>query len=256
MYILLNDTKVNVVSETHDYNLFSMTIQSDLDLGSLYNLFDSNDLSEIKLYSDEGKLIGFFTDYTIIETFYYTPATNTSLINLMKHKVEDIKVGLDQCLEQIDQVKTQVGHIIDGDLSKQSEYALSILVQAFTDQQAINCVLLYDQWEADKHYLVDDRIRYNGILYKCKQEHDSQSQYTPNLIPAIWDIVSNSDQGTIDNPIIVPEQFSSMEYIKGKYYLEGQIKYLMNREGMEDGEKISLTFKPSQLVGHYFEIVE
>ena len=32
--------------------------------------------------------------------------------------------------------------------------------------------------------------------------------------------------------------------------------YIMNREGMDDGESVSLTYKPSALVGQYFEIVE
>ncbi len=47
-----------------------------------------------------------------------------------------------------------------------------------------------------------------------------------------------------------------MVYVKGKYYLEDDKKYLMNRQGMEDGEEISLTFKPSQLIGQYFKLVE
>lgn len=36
-----------------------------------------------------------------------------------------------------------------------------------------------------------------------------------------------------------------MEYVKGKYYKEGEVLYLMNRDGMEDGDKVSLTYKPS-----------
>ena len=80
---------------------------------------------------------------------------------------------------------------------------------------------------------------------------------TPDLIPALWDIINgDSEKGTIGNPIIIPEVVSSMEYEYGKYYLEDGVLYLMNREGMKEGDKISLTFKPSQLVGHYFKVVE
>lgn len=256
MYIILNDTKINVKSENHDHNLFSLTIQSDLDLGSLYNTFASNGLSEIKLYSDDDKLLGVYKDYTIIETFYYIPSSDTSFINLMKYKVEDIKTGLDQCLEELDQVKDEVSSIVNGDLSKQSEYALSVLAITFTDEQAVKCVLLYEEWKPNVNYQEGDRKRYNGILYKCKQSHTSESQYTPDLIPAIWDIISEEDQGTKENPIVIPEDFSSMEYIKGKYYVQNGVLYLMNRQGMEDGEKISLTYRPSELVGQYFEIIE
>ena len=75
-------------------------------------------------------------------------------------------------------------------------------------------------------------------------------------MPALWDIINpDKNNGTIDNPIVVPETVSSMVYVKGKYYLEGDTLYLMNRQGMNDGDEISLTYKPSQLIGHYFEVV-
>lgn len=123
------------------------------------------------------------------------------------------------------------------------------------DKTAKEVRYLYDKWEPDKDYITGDRKRYDDNLYKCKQDHKSQAQFTPDLIPALWDIIADEQQGTIDDPIIVPNIISSMVYIKGKYYLEDSVLYLMNREGMADGEEISLTFKPSQLVGHYFEVV-
>lgn len=124
------------------------------------------------------------------------------------------------------------------------------------DKTAREVRYLYDKWKRDKDYITGDRKRYGDNLYKCKHDHKSQAQYPPDLIPAIWDIIAVEQQGTIDDPIIVPDTVSSMVYVKGKYYLEDSVLYLMNREGMADGEEISLTFKPSQLIGHYFEIVE
>lgn len=124
------------------------------------------------------------------------------------------------------------------------------------DSNAYEVRYLYDKWERDKDYITGDRKRYGDNLYKCKHNHTSQAQYPPDLIPAIWDIIADGQQGTIDDPIIVPDTISSMVYVKGKYYLEDSVLYLMNREGMTDGEEISLTFKPSQLIGHYFKIVE
>lgn len=123
-----------------------------------------------------------------------------------------------------------------------------------TDAYEVRC--LYDPWEPDTDYEVGDRRLNGDILYKCKQNHTSQLIYPPNLIPAIWDIITKGHKGTIDDPIPIPEPFSSMEYIKGKYYIENGVIYLMNRPGMEDGESISLTYKPSQLIGHYFKVVE
>ena len=131
-----------------------------------------------------------------------------------------------------------------------------------TDEEAYIMRYLYDPWKADTKYEVGDRRLYKDTLYKCKQVHTSQAQHTPDLIPALWDIINgDSEKGTIDNPIIVPEVVSSMEYEYGKYYLEDTKIYLCKRAGVPDpesmyGQKVSLTFKPSQLIGHYFEIVE
>ena len=97
---------------------------------------------------------------------------------------------------------------------------------------------------------------YEKNLYRCRQNHRSEAQYTPDLVPALWDIIHPADYGTIDNPVIVPNQVSSMVYIKGRYYLDEGILYLMNREGMKDGEEVSLAYRPSQLGGQYFEIVK
>ena len=126
------------------------------------------------------------------------------------------------------------------------------------DADAYEVRALYDEWKPDTYYEVGNRRQYDDNLYKCKQTHTSQSQYTLDLIPALWDIIApdDPDLGTIDNPIPVPENFSSMVYVKGKYYLEDGVIYLMNSAQLEDGEEISLTYKPSALVGIYFKVVE
>lgn len=135
----------------------------------------------------------------------------------------------------------------------QEEYILSIA----TDKEAYTMRYLYEEWAPDTDYITGDRRLYKDNLYKCKQDHTSQKEHTPDLIPALWDIINGDpEKGTKENPIIIPDEVSSMVYVKGKYYSEDGVLYLMNREGMEDGEEISLTFKPSQLIGHYFEKVE
>lgn len=145
--------------------------------------------------------------------------------------------------------------IKDGNALLEQLATKSVLDNA-TDTEAYAMRYLYDPWEKDKAYKTGDRKRYGDNLYKCRQDHTSQEQYTPDLAPALWDIVGDDSRGSKDNPVIVPEEVSSMEYVKGKYYLEGDTLYLMNRQGMEDGETVSLAYKPSQLVGQYFEVVE
>lgn len=136
----------------------------------------------------------------------------------------------------------------------------AMFLSELPDEDAYTMRYLYDEWQPKIKYLVGDRRRYGDNLYKCKQEHTSEKgpNRTPDYLPALWDLIAPNDPtlGTKDNPIIIPEPFSSMEYIKGKYYSENDVVYLMNRPGMEDGETITLTNKPSQLVGHYFKVVE
>lgn len=135
----------------------------------------------------------------------------------------------------------------------------TMVLMTCSDEDAYAMRYLYDPWEPNKSYVTGDRKLYGDNLYKCKQNHTSEDgpNRTPDYLPALWDLIAPDDPtiGTKDNPIIIPEPFSSMEYVKGKYYKEGNVLYLMNRQGMADGEKISLVYKPSQLVGHYFEIV-
>lgn len=141
-------------------------------------------------------------------------------------------------------------------LAKFNEINMINALTLLSDADAYEVRYLYDPWEPDTDYVVGDRRLNGDILYKCKQNHTSQLIYPPNLIPAIWDIIAKGHKGTIDDPIPIPEPFSSMEYVKGKYYIENGVIYLMNRPGMEDGESISLTYRPSQLIGHYFKVVE
>lgn len=184
------------------------------------------------------------------------------LSNLAKYSLEHDEetdvyrlVYNEEKYESIVKQKEKDQAISDGKVKMEEMQTYTVLKYA-SDEDAYAMRYLYDLWKPDTDYVTGDRHLYNDILYKCKQNHTSQKEYTPDLIPALWDIVNGTNQGTKDNPIPIPEPFSSMEYVKGCYYLEDGTLYLMNRQGMEDGETISLTYKPSALVGHYFEIVE
>ena len=59
--------------------------------------------------------------------------------------------------------------------------------------------------------------------------------------------------GTIDDPI---PAVAGMEYVYGKYYIEGETIYICKRTGEAEGGTIVLQFLPSALVGQYFEVVE
>lgn len=59
-----------------------------------------------------------------------------------------------------------------------------------TDETALTAVELFPEWTAGKAYAVNDRVRYDGTLYKCIQAHTSQSDWMPSATPALWKVVS------------------------------------------------------------------
>ena len=58
------------------------------------------------------------------------------------------------------------------------------------DKDALDGIELYAQWESGLAYAVGDRIRYEDALYRCAQAHTSQDDWTPDVTPALWVIVS------------------------------------------------------------------
>ena len=124
-----------------------------------------------------------------------------------------------------------------------------------TDQQAAKVKTLYPEWVPGEAVEVGDRRYYppSDLLYKAIQAHTTQSDWTPDATPALWSVLDVEHAGTQEDPI---PAVSGMEYAKGKYYSEDGTIYLMNREGMADGETIVLHFLPSQLVGQYFAVIE
>lgn len=58
------------------------------------------------------------------------------------------------------------------------------------DKDALESMELFDNWQTDTVYSVDDRIRYEGTLYRCVQAHTSQDDWTPDKTHALWVVVS------------------------------------------------------------------
>ena len=62
--------------------------------------------------------------------------------------------------------------------------------EAWSDETALDCKEFYPQWATGFAYIIGDRVRYMNILYKCVQAHTSQSDWTPDITPALWTVVS------------------------------------------------------------------
>lgn len=97
-----------------------------------------------------------------------------------------------------------------------------------TDETALETVDLYPEWKPDTDYTVDGlRYLYNDHLYKIRQAHRSQAQYTPDIVPALYELVVVGHSGTADDPI--PFE-TGMKISKGLYYTENGIRYRCTRD--------------------------
>lgn len=65
--------------------------------------------------------------------------------------------------------------------------ALSVTL---TDEEALEGVELFPMWHSGHSYETGDRIQYDGVLYKCVQAHTAQDDWTPDITPALWVVVS------------------------------------------------------------------
>lgn len=63
---------------------------------------------------------------------------------------------------------------------------LDVAIGFLDDEQAESVTVLFPDWEDGKAYAVGDRVKYNGLLYRCVQAHTSQSDWTPDAVPALW----------------------------------------------------------------------
>ena len=134
---------------------------------------------------------------------------------------------------------------------------------AAPDQAAANAPEFYPAFEdvvgtyqkkgARVRYTVNDQI----VLYKLTCEDQTEAgtlileSWNPVDASSIWTAIDIEHEGTIGDPI---PAVAGMEYIYGKYYIEGKIVYICKRIGEAEGGTIVLHYLPSQLVGQYFEI--
>lgn len=113
----------------------------------------------------------------------------------------------------------------------------------------------YQKKGARVRYTVNDQI----VLYKLTCEDQTEEgtlileSWNPVDAPSIWTAIDVTHAGTIDDPI---PAVAGMEYVYGKYYIEGETIYICKRTGEAEGGTIVLQFLPSSLVGQYFEVVE
>lgn len=140
--------------------------------------------------------------------------------------------------------------------AKETRRAAMLAAAGLPDEQAATVPTLFPEWKAGEAVAEGERCYYppTDRLYKCRQAHTTQADWTPDKTPALWAVIDAAHAGTADDPIPAA---AGMDYILGKFYLDPDDgkTYRCTREGMADGETVNLQFLPHELVGQYFELI-
>ena len=103
-----------------------------------------------------------------------------------------------------------MGSYLEG--AKVLRAAMDAAAAALTDEQALKAAAIYPLWNSSAAYAAGDRVRYDGVLYKCLQAHTAQPSWTPAAAPSLWAKVLTSDTGA---PLPWEQPESTNPYMKG-----------------------------------------
>ena len=120
-------------------------------------------------------------------------------------------------------------------------------VQSLPDAAALEAVVLHPVWKAGIAYSAGYKAQHNGRLWRCRQAHTSQEEWEPENVPALWEEICETHDGSLYDPI--PYE-GSMALENGKYYSQDGVVYLCSRD------TVNPVYNPlRELVGIYVEEV-
>lgn len=124
--------------------------------------------------------------------------------------------------------------------------------EIMSDETAQDYVELFPKWKVGVTYGESDigkRVFKDGKLYKVRTAHTTQSDWTPEVAPALYEEISiDPEAGTLDNPI---EYSGNMTLENGKYYTQDGGVYLCNCD-----TDIPVYNTLAELIGLYVEKVQ
>ena len=92
---------------------------------------------------------------------------------------------------------------------------------SLTDEDALQAVELFPQWVVEHAYVVGERLQYNGVLYRVVQAHTSQADWTPDITPALFVVVSLDEWPEFVQPTGAHDAYKKGDKItfEGNHYI-------------------------------------
>ena len=115
------------------------------------------------------------------------------------------------------------------------------------DQMAFRMKAFYPAWAAGVSYAAGYKVQDSGRLWRCLQTHTSQEGWEPENVPALWEEICETHDGSLYDPIPYD---GNMALENGKYYSQDGKVYLCNRD---TGNPVYHALV--ELVGLYVEMV-
>ena len=90
-----------------------------------------------------------------------------------------------------------------------------------TDEDALQAVELFPQWATGHAYAVDERLQYKNVLYRVVQAHTSQADWTPDITPALFVVVSLDEWPEFVQPTGAHDAYKKGDKVtfEGKHYI-------------------------------------
>ena len=87
---------------------------------------------------------------------------------------------------------------------------------SLNDEDALEAINLFPNWDPNKEdgYKVDDKVRYEEVLYKCLQAHNPQEAWTPTAATSLWakvlipdaNVIPEWEQPNSTNPYMIGDK--------------------------------------------------
>lgn len=92
---------------------------------------------------------------------------------------------------------------------------------SLTDADALESVELFPAWAAGVDCKVDERLQYQGMLYRVVQAHTSQADWTPDQTPALFAVVSLDEWPEWVQPTGTQDAYNKGDRVtfEGRHYI-------------------------------------
>lgn len=195
--ILKDGTEYEILPGATQYN-FSITVRNMVEVSRIVEKLTPDNLSYFTLQLDYTTLI--VQDKVLnmisaapdaVEDF---PASfELRSINATEKDIFQLQADVQEVKESMSEMTTE--NPLYDSVVKVAQFSL---ITTLSDEQALQVINLYPVWTPDGHYKTGDRYTYNGVLYKCLQDHDGQESWTPEDAPSLWAKV------LIPDPEVIP----------------------------------------------------